>query len=226
MKKQQIKRLPKKSRPASRRSTAMAKPLTPSNYRSTLFYYDYFNFASGGAAAFHVQVFRLNSPRDPLYAVGGGSCTGFDKLATLFNRIRVLSVDVRYWGYNTCISPLTYGIRFRQPNGANLYTGIGCQQTLFEVPSQCVSTTVVPYSAGTAYPKFSLRASRSVREILGHDDRDDDYGCLVTSDPSKELYIDIVMCSSDGIAYDATSNVHVQIAYHVEMSEPKQDYVD
>lgn len=213
-------------RPANRRVLNPRRSLVPPSFQADLTYYDFYSLASGGAASHVSKPFRANNPRDPQFDVGGGSCTGYTRLASLYERYRVTAVTAEFSGYNTCATPLIVGIRFRAPNGLELTTGAGCQQALMEMPSQNVHTTVVPYTAGMSWPPFSVRSTRTMSGILGHDADDQNYTAVVTSDPTLELYLDFIIVAADGVAVSITASSHVRVTYHVTFSEPNQTYDD
>lgn len=212
-----------------RASTNVPRPLSnivPKSLNTTLTYYDFFVFSSGGAASHGIVSLRANSCRDPVVAAGGGSPSGFTQLSYLYHQIRVNKIDVHVWGNNTCAQPVILGLFFRSSRGSLFTTGVECQQMLMEMCPQNEVATMSIASATFGYPSFDLRTSRTVAAIEGHAVQDNDYASSFGVEPNTQCYLDVVMVAADGATVSITSNVHIRLVYHVTVSEPNQTYTD
>jgi len=225
-------RLPKKSRPASRRSKArVSRPvrsvhfIVPPRVDTEVVFYDYYLFASGGAAAYQVQSFRMNSCRDPQLAIGGGGCSGFLQLSYLYLKYRVHSALIECWGYGTCASPTIFGVISRPSLGTLVGSAVEAQQYLLERKDRCVFKTMIPYGANTGYPEFRVR-SRRVISVLEGSVLDTTYDCSFGTEPVPQTYFDVCLVAADGAAVSITANAHIRITYRIMCSQPNQEYVD
>lgn len=213
-----LKARPSYRRRVYRRSVPRAPLIVSKSYTNKLKYMDYFNFATGGVAAHVNYQFRHNSCRDPVYGVGGGSCTGFAELAALYRSYRVIGSRIRIWSYNTCNSPVIIGVIAQSSDYTMPGTASTFQQTLFERPDICRSRTLTPYTGtGMAHPRCAFSYYKSLRSLEGRKIvLDDDYTATSTSEPSVETLWNVCLVALDGAATSCTANVRVEITYYIK----------
>lgn len=198
---------------ASRRNSIVV----PKSFSNKMKYMDYFSFGSGGAASFQQRIFRLNSCRDPVEDLGGGSCTGFAELTALWKRYQVMGSRIRIWTYNTCASPIIIGVLAASSDYIVPGSGSLIQQTLFERPDICRSRTLTPYTGtGMAHPHASFSYYRTVKSLEGRlYTEDQDYVSTSTTEPNNQLYWYVYACALDGTSVSITANVRIEITYYV-----------
>jgi len=70
------------------------RSLLPEKLRTVFRYQRTDSFATGGGVYAQTEI-SMNSPYDPLYTVGGGICTGFNTLLTLYSRFFVKKARIQ-----------------------------------------------------------------------------------------------------------------------------------
>lgn len=201
--------------------------IMPSVLNTKLKYMDYFNLATGGAAAFQTTSFRANGAYDPVAGVGGGSCSGFSQLAAIYGKYKVIGSRIRIMAYNTCASPIIISIFARGSSGSAPGSPTEVQQKSFEFGRDVRAKTLVPYGSGTGYPRCSLSFYRTTKSIEGNQSvTDEDYSATTGTNPLKGTYWDVNLCSLDGAAFNTTANAVIQITYYIRFSELIVNYTD
>ncbi len=221
-----------KSRKSARRNALTTRSRVPSflplkpEARASIVFYDFYGLATGGAAPQYVETFRVNDPRDPQYAVGGGTPSLFAQLALLYNKYRVESIDYDVHGYSGSAGATTLGLFFRGPNSAVPTSAVECQQVLRERPEMSVVTDCPP--ATTEYkPEFSLKGHRTISEIVGRDvSHDEAFSSTFAGDPAQGVYMDLILVSAAASGVSYLADAHVTITYHMICSEPNKTYTD
>lgn len=203
------------------------KDVIPKTLKAHLVFHDFFNLSTGGVAAYAVYPFRANSCRDPYASVGGGSPSQFTQLSYLYNKYRVEKCTVRISGYNTCASPVDLGVYWRSYNNSAFGAPTDAQQALFEFPALSVVKSVPPYTGtGMAHPRFEIASMRSMKALYGEDTRDEDVSTTFGTEPTVQVYADLVIVAADGAAVSLTANAWVTVEYDLVAYEPKVTITD
>lgn len=198
--------------------------IVPKVLYTRLRFQQYGNFNSGGSAYFQTT-FRANGPQDPLFALGGGACTGFTELSGLYGSHRVLASKIQIWGYSTCQTPFLFFVHIRGPDGAIMTSAADCLNSVLEAGGDYVSRQVVPYTSGNGYPKFSMNMYRSMASVVGPRAKiDNDFAANTTTYPTSQIYWDCGMTALDGTSTAITCNVMVKITYYTKFSQIVVEY--
>jgi hypothetical protein len=75
------------------------RPIVPDKHSAVIRFQEYIGLNSG-ANTYAYQSYSMNSPFDPLYTIGGGTCTGFTEWMTLYNRFYVTACRISSVIYN------------------------------------------------------------------------------------------------------------------------------
>lgn len=75
------------------------RPIVADKHVAVIRFQEYVGLTSG-ATTYAYSTYSLNSPFDPLYTIGGGTCTGFAEWMTLYNRFYVSACRVSSVIYN------------------------------------------------------------------------------------------------------------------------------
>jgi hypothetical protein len=75
------------------------RPIVPKSHQVVLRFQEYVGLNSG-ATTYAYSTYSMNSALDPLYTIGGGSCTGFVQWMTLYNRFYVTGCRISSTIYN------------------------------------------------------------------------------------------------------------------------------
>lgn len=215
-------------RTTRRAGTSRKTPsIVPNALTTRLRYGEYYNFSTG-AATYYTKTYRLNGLYDAEAATGGGTCTGFDELALLYGRYRVLGAKITVWFYSTCATALMCGIHARSSSVSSALTsGVAYQQVALERPDVCRHRKLVPYGSGTSYPVAKVSMYKSVRSLEGRGaGTDEDYTALCNATPARECSFDVFLCSLDGATTNVTANAAVDITYYVQFSGKVLTYTD
>lgn len=76
------------------------RPIVPDKTVAVLRFQEYVGLSSGAGATYAYQSYSMNSAFDPLYTIGGGTCTGFTEWMTLYTRFYVSNVRMSSVIYN------------------------------------------------------------------------------------------------------------------------------
>lgn len=194
--------------------------IMPSVLSTKLTFMDYYTFNSGAGAAFLTHAFRLNSPYDPDAAAGGGTPTGFNQLAAVYGKYRVMGAKISIWGYSTCNSASMLSIFARGTAGAAPTSSTEVQQKTFEYGRNVRRKDVAPYVAGDGIRPYQISYYRSVRSLEGiRAATDDDYSSVCTSTPVSQCYFDVNICAMDGATANISGNLRIQIKYYIKFSQ-------
>lgn len=209
------------------RVTRPIRTIMPNVLTTKLKFMDYYNMATGGAAAFISKPFRANGAYDPDASVGGGTPTGFNQLAAIYAKYRVLGSKITIWAYNTCASPIIVSVFGRSSTGSAPTSPTEVQQKSFEFGHNIRAKQLVPYGSGTGYPSCRLTLYRSTRALEGtRVDGEEGYSAPTSSNPALQTYWDVNLCSLDGAAFSSTANYTISITYYVRFSEMSVAYTD
>lgn len=199
----------------------------PNVLTTKLHFMDYYQFSSGGAATWDTEAFRLNGVQDPQAGAGGGSCTGFNQLAAIYGKYRVLGSKISVWFQNTCNTALIVSVAARGGVGAAPSSGVQIQQSAYEYPRNTRAREIRPYVAGDGVPTAKIAMYRTVRSIEGmRANTDVDYEAPVTTIPVNQCYWDVSMVSIDATQVNVTCNIRVRITYYVKFSEITVTHTD
>lgn len=202
--------------------------ISPDSIVVCMKYSDYFNFASGGAAAHVTTPFRMNGAYDPVVAVGGGTCSGWNEWSAIYGRYRVLASKIKVWGYNTCATPLIFSIFSRNSTDTALASAVEIQQKSMEYGKDVRATRVIPHTGnGMAHPEFRLKMYKTIKGVEGSKDYDDEaYTAAMSTTPVNQTYWDVNVVAMDGVAVSITCNALVQIYYYVKLYQRNIGYTD
>lgn len=207
----------RKRRRVSRRTKAST--IVPKTLYSKLYFSQYGQFATGGSS-YTLSVFRQNGPQDPLYALGGGSCTGFAELAAIYGSHRVVGSKISIWGYSTCQTPFLFFVVARPTDGAIMTSAADCLNRALEYGRHCMFRKVIPYGSGTSYPQFKLSMYRSMKSMVGAKAAiDNDYAASTATYPTSQTFWDVGLVALDATSTTLTANVLIRITYYIKFSE-------
>lgn len=83
------------------------RAIVPEKTKVTLRFQEYVTMASG-ANSYAYQTYSMNSAFDPLYSIGGGTCTGFTEWMTLYTRFYVSKCMISTTFYNGGTDPTVH----------------------------------------------------------------------------------------------------------------------
>lgn len=166
--------------------------------------------------------YSMNSPFDPLYGLGGGSCSGFAQFAAVYERYLCTGCKVVFTGVATANdnSSLVVGMRARPsshpvPTGTSFYG-----DWLIESKSPCYRrlpswVTPQPYSRWSLTKYFSVKGTEAVKSL-----EDVYYAATTAADPTNQPLVDIVAGYTTGTG-TCVLDCHVTITYYVKFFRPK-----
>lgn len=180
---------------------------------------------NSGIASYTTASFRFNGPYDPVPTAGGGSCTGYPELAAIYNKHVVLASKITIWGYSTTATPFLFYIYARGSGSAVFTSNAEILNKALEYGRDVRSKKVIPYGAGTAYPRIFLSYYRTLKSIEGVTSKTDrDYIADTSTTPVTEAFWDTGLAALDGASTGVTANVLVQITYYVKFFDVKVSY--
>jgi len=171
---------------------------------------------SNGIADHGMQQFRLNSVFDPDYTGGGSQPPYFDRMASIYSSYRVLSAKYRVrcaWktGSNQVLAVWTSTVATAV---ANLQAAL----------SQTDSRSLIAFS--NSDPNDVLQKWQPIAKVMGVEraeiETDSDYGALISTNPTKQAYLNLYSGNLSGTA-TSTASALVEITYYVEWSNPVPD---
>lgn len=210
-----------------KRRSPILRTIVPNSLVTKVRYMDYFLMATGGVSAYQTIAFRMNGAYDPVASVGGGTCTGWNQLASIYGKYRVLGAKIEIWAYNTCQSPVIVSIFARSSTGSVPSSSTEIQQKSFEYNSDVKAKQMVPFTTGNGIPRCYLSMYKSIRRLEGNRiNLDEDYSSATTTTPTVQTYFDVNLCSLDGTSVSSTSNYTIRITYYTRFYEPVVSYTD
>lgn len=161
------------------------------------------------------QVFRLNSIFDPDFTGGGHQPYGFDQLAALYNRYRVLKTHwkVQWGGANNTIPVLV------TPTNGALPVAITTGAT-FEAASEVPFASVRMLSSGgptiicSGTMPLNVLGGVSVREFVA----DDRFEATTSANPAEVVLLNVASFNPNAV----TSVVYfvITLEYYVDLHDP------
>lgn len=217
----------RKRRTPIRRRSGFIKTIMPPVLTTKMRYMDYFNMATGGASAYYTVPFRMNGAYDPVFAAGGGSCTGWNQIAAIYGKYRVLASKIEVWAYNTCTSPVIVSIFARSSTGSVPTSAVEVQQKSFEYNNDVRAKQLIPYGSGTSYPRCYLSMYKSIKRLENNrSNMDEDYSAATSTTPVLQTFWDVNLCTLDGASINSTANYTIRITYYVRFTDVTVSYTD
>lgn len=183
----------------------------PDRLTTNLVFSDSIILDSSAAAPIPSFSYRLTSPYDPQFTLGGGQPTYYDQLATVYSRYKVNGAKItaifsRTSTASADIGPYVCGIQTGDNEtipGTAASTMMSAPNTTFEVVSQDGGnkTVVATYSAANVFPDFT-----------------DGLQARVNANPIVNWHGN-VWASPQGVDVEAPINVVVIIEYNVTFSD-------
>lgn len=162
------------------------------------------------------ESYSLNSPYDPLYGTGGGNCTGFPELASLYNYSMVSSCRVEATYQNTGEVP---AYMFIFPRNSSQLPGALNRDLIFETP---FSRYFEVFLGQTVFNPHKLTVSFSCSTLEGHELVPwIDYSCTASSDPTKQLTVQVGAASLDGATVGVAGFMNVVLTYRCTFWQKK-----
>lgn len=188
--------------------------LDPHKY-ITLRYTETFNFTLATATGTQ-SLFRLNSIFDPNSAVGGHQPYGYDQLAALYNRYRVLSC---HWKVVFGTQTSTYRIVILPINGA-LASAITTSLT-FETACEMPRAKLYVQGGGGS-PTVTARGGIKLNDLNGVTIpeylADDRFEAQIGANPAEVM--NLVIGNYNATAGTITIDYTVEISYCVDLHDP------
>lgn len=168
----------------------------------------YLTEAGAGVGAF--QTYRFNDLYDPDFTGVGAQPVGFDQLATMYARFRVLRTSVKVVASGT-------------GNGAVVTVYPSSQSTL---PANFSAHPSQPYAVSgvtqTGTPPLKMSVSRNIWDVLGLRKAeymsDMDFTCTAAVPTPRSCFLHVSILGFTGTAQSAT--IMARFTYQVEISEP------
>lgn len=199
----------KKSYSRTSKNTAL---VMPNRIRTKLKYITGLQLTSTATAANYV--YRGNSCFDPDFTGTGSQPGGFDELAAIYSKYRVISSSIKLLARNATDGSTEPVMGYIIPR-PNADTEASYTDTLVE---PYVKRALLPNIAGGYMKTISNYAT--TRKILGRDAKTFDSAALVTANPSLQWFWTV---SADAVLGGVDMNVQgvVELTYYVEFYERK-----
>jgi len=176
----------------------------PDRFRMKMKYSDE-NVQSHSSGALDIWNFRANSLFDPDFTYSGHQPLGFDELAALYGKYKVTHCSIR-------VSAVSL-------DGVNNMLVILPRRTTTAL-SNFNQAVELPRSrakllAPTAVPSETLSFSYDMADLFGSPIKDQDFGALVSANPSNVLYYTVITGPTNQ-ASTSTVQLHVELEFTAE----------
>jgi len=201
-----------------KRRVRRVNQIMPQNYFTKLTYHEMVEVGSSTGGTFTYHSWVLNSPYDPNDSLGGESCSGFDKLATMYGRYQVTAAKFRICAVNTGASTQYCGYHLRNSTEQVPTSWRDAVDTLTELPRS--KWGLIGANTTADHTRKWLKGYVSFRKQFPGQYRDRDWGALIDASPSKKYYLTVVQADNDGTTEDLKIHFYVTITYYVRFTEP------
>jgi len=174
---------------------------------------------------FVIRDWRINSAYDPDPTLGGGSLTGFNQWAAMYNSYHVSKFRYQYTvASNEPGVPVAFGFIFRDLNRPSLTysTYSSCLNALEQAPSTGIQM-VGEASGQSVYrsPWYKISPGDVVGKRASYE-FDDDYDALVTTNPLNLVWFSMIVLSTTGSNVTNGVLVALNMEFTVKFYGPAQ----
>lgn len=196
------------------RNVGQISKVAPEQCAVKLAYQETWN-ANFGAYAYWNKVYSLNSAYDPLYTVGGGTCTGYVQWIALYRYCLVTSVTIKYSLYNSHAADAGYYLTMYAIPFASWQVGDSSSvPTLDLVRETPWSKWHDNFVGAHPHNPFTFTMTLDVAKLEGQPlVPKTSYSSTVDSDPSLQLTAQIGAIATDGTTTGQTAFGTVDISY-------------
>jgi len=174
--------------------------------------------ANTGAYTYWSNVYSLNSAYDPLYTVGGGSCTGYAQWIALYRYCRVTSVQIKYTVFNLHAVESGFLITMYAVPFASWQIGDSSSVPTLDLVKESTWSSFHDNFAGS-HPSnpFTMVKSYNIADIEGTQLVPPiDYSSTVDTDPAKQVTVQVGIIATDGTTTGQTAFGTIEIQYQCE----------
>lgn len=186
----------------------------PNAFRTTMSYFTAINLVEAAAGTGVFYTFQLNNLYDPNYTGAGKQPTSFDQWSTLYNRFRVMNVEVQLENVSNINAPMSVGYIITP--ASTLPADIDAWPT----QRICGHAMISYNTGGNAVSKMHFRVqpwlglSLTKRQYV----EEADYSHSSTAGPSRPLYLHLWARGYSGVIGNSIATLVMK--YSVELSEP------